>query len=134
MVVGSALSGRRRRSIIVTISGPGATAFDEPARAGSTLRSGTTATNTSRVATIFPIVEFVTSFVMHPSTAHEERKGPLVMNAPTFAAGPSPDPGFIRFDMFSACRRSCHARAHHPGARLSRVPKAVLHSANSQFR
>src|ERR1019366_4784656 len=72
--------------------------FDESAERMSATVGDDSETNTSRVATVFPIVEFGSRLaVTHLHGARDEN---LVMDAPAFAAGPSSDPGFIHFDMF----------------------------------
>src|ERR1700692_484518 len=72
--------------------------FDEAAERMSATVGDDGETNTSRVATVFPIVEFGSRLAaMRLDGARDEN---LVMDAPAFAAGPSSDPGFIHFNMF----------------------------------
>src|SRR5208282_1330340 len=74
-------------------------------------------TNTSRVATVFPIVELGSRLpVTHLHGAGDEN---LVMNAPAFASGPSSNPRFVHFDMLLRLAADLVALgAHHPGAEL----------------
>ena len=74
-------------------------------------------TNTSRVATVFPIVELGSRLpVTHLHGAGDEY---LVMNAPAFASGPSSNPRFVHFDMLLRLAADLVALgAHHPGVEL----------------
>src|SRR5208283_4556559 len=99
--------------------------FDESAERMSTTVGDDSETNTSGVATVFPIVEFGSRLaVMHLYGARDEN---LVMHAPAFAAGPSSDPGFIHFDMFLRLAANLVALgAHHPGAQLMKDAEGRL--------
>ena len=99
--------------------------FDESAeRIGATVGDDGE-TNTSRVATVFPIVELGSRLaVTHLHGAGDEN---LVMDAPAFAAGPSSNPGFIHFDMFLRLAANLVALgAHHPGAQLMKDAEGRL--------
>ena len=82
-------------------------------------------TDASRVATVFPIVELGSWLaVTHLDGARDEN---LVMDAPTFAASSSPNPGFIRFNMFLRLTANLIAlRAHHAGAQLVKYAEGCL--------
>ena len=99
--------------------------FDESAeRIGATVGDDGE-TNTSRVATVFPIVELGSRLaVTHLHGAGDEN---LVMDAPAFAAGPSSNPGFIDFDMLLRLAANLVALGtHHPGAELMKDAEGRL--------
>src|SRR5208283_1845483 len=99
--------------------------FDESAQRTSATVGDDSETNTSRAATVFPIVEFGSRLaVTHLYGARDEN---LVMDAPAFAAGPSSDPGFIHFDMFMRLAANLVALgARHPGAQLMKDAEGRL--------
>src|SRR5664279_1650196 len=99
--------------------------FDESAERTSATVGDDGETNTSRVATVFPIVELGSRLaVTHLHGARDEN---LVMDAPAFAAGPSSDPSFIHFDMFLGLAADLVALGeHHPGAQLMKDTEGRL--------
>ena len=99
--------------------------FDEPAERTSTTVGDNSETNTSRIATVFPIIEFGSRLaVTHLYGARDEN---LVMDAPAFASGPSTDPRFIHFDMFLRLATNLVVLgAHHPGAELMKDAEGRL--------
>ena len=91
--------------------------FDECAeRAGATIGDDGE-TNPSRIAAVFPLVEFGSRLSM--AHLHRARDENLVMDAAAFASGPSSDPSFIHFDMLVRLAADLVVLgAHHPGAEL----------------
>src|SRR5271166_4196073 len=99
--------------------------FNESTERISTTVGDASETNTSRIATVFPIVEFGSRLpVTHLYGARDEN---LVMHAPAFASGPSSDPRFIHFNMFLRLAANLVVvGAHHPGAELMKDAEGRL--------
>ena len=99
--------------------------FDEPAERISIAVGDDSETNTPRVASVFPIVEL--GFRLAVGRLDGARDENFVMDAPTFAAGPSSNSDLIRFNMFLRLAANLVAlRAHHAGAQLMKDAEGCL--------
>ncbi len=107
--------------------------FDESAERISTTVGDDSETNTSRVATVFPIVEFGSRLpVTHLYGTRDEN---LVMHAAAFASGPSSDPRFIHFNMvLRLAANLVVVGAHHPGAGLMEDAEGRLVTRQAKCR